>query len=551
MKLPSDNAAGSAGAERPARYLRRTPRGGSVRTDSPALRRQAELVRGLAAQVGADIVETHISWVLLAGEDAWKIKKALRLPFLDFSTPALRRYYCEEECRLNDRFAPGLYLGVAAVTGRWPGRLGAGDARQATVQAVPATQWWQLLRSGADVGDAHAALDPQIQGEPLDWAVHMRRFPDSALVSHRLQAGLLRPEEVDAIADRLAHWHAQASRERPDPDHGSPRQRRRLGLAAVRGAAALAPQDESHALLRWVRDESEALSSAWAARQAGGCVCECHGDLHLDNLLWLPHQGAAAFDAVEFAPALRWIDVADDLAFPVMDLAARGRPDLAFRLLVRWLDRSGDHDALRVLRFSLVYRALVRAQVAVLRGDREVAQRYRDGALAWRRGATPKLTLMHGLPGSGKTQLSQQLLEQQGAIRLRSDVERKRLLGLGMFEDSSALHMSVYGPAAGVRTYEVLMQKARTALQAGWPVIIDAAFLRRAERDAAHAMARDLGVDFAIVACEAPHEVLRERVAGRRGDASEADVEALDKLTAAREPLHEEEQAWVTRVWTG
>ena len=185
----------------------------------------------------------------------------------------------------------------------------------------------------------------------------------------------------------------------------------------------------------------------------------------------------------EFDPALRWIDVLDDAAFPVMDFVAHGRHDFAFRFINEWLDRTGDHGGLPALRFSVVYRALVRAQVEHLRSAGSVAARqYFETAQAWTRPGDARLFITHGLPGSGKTFISQHVLEQGGAIRLRSDVERKRLFGLRMLEDSRAKGMNLYGAEATARTYEHLFGMARMALQAGYPVILDAAFLRRAER---------------------------------------------------------------------
>lgn len=465
-------------------------------------------------QLHAEVVETHISWVLLTPQTVWKIKKPVRTAFLDYGTLAARRRCCEEEVRLNARLAPGLYEGVECITGT-PERP---------------------ILDGA--------------GEPIEWAVRMQRFPDSALVGRRLADGQLTPAEVDGLADFIAGFHDAASSACPAPSFGSAQRRREVALAACEGASRALPAAQRQPLSAWLRDEAERLLPCWAARHEAGRVRECHGDLHLDNLLWLP-TGPAAFDAIEFDEALRWTDVIDDIAFPVMDFSARSRADLGWRFLNRWLDRTGDHDALPCLRFAATYRALVRAQVALMRGDAAKARRYGETAWAWTQPGTPRLSLMHGLPGSGKTVVSQQRLERDGAIRLRSDVERKRLYGLGMFDDSLAAGARIYTPEAGQRTYAALLAKARTALQAGWPVILDAAFLRRHERDQARALAQGLKVGFEIVSCEAPLAVLRERVAGRRGDASEADVRALEVLAQAQEPLGEDERAATTVVHTG
>jgi predicted kinase len=251
----------------------------------------------------------------------------------------------------------------------------------------------------------------------------------------------------------------------------------------------------------------------------------------------------AAFDCIEFDPALRWIDVIDDIAFPVMDFSARGRSNFAFRLLNAWLDRTGDHNGLPMLRFSAVYRALVRSQVAHLRGDNGVSgRRYLETAIAWTKAPQRRLVITHGLPGSGKSFESQRLLEREGAIRIRSDVERKRLFGLDMLEDSRAKGLDLYTADATARTYDRLLELARVALQAGYPVVLDAAFLNRSERDAARELAHELQVPFSILACEAPVEVLRARLLARLDDASEADATVLEQLRTSAEPLGADER---------
>ena len=467
----------------------------------------AQLVAALATALSAEVIATHISWVLLAGDHAWKIKKPVRLPFVDYGSLAARRHCCEEEVRLNRRLAPSLYLGVTRITG--------------TAQAP--------------------CLDGP--GEAIEYAVRMRRFAAGALFSEQLAAGALAREQVDLLAALLGDFHGQAPAAAPDSGYGSPEGRRRVALAALGGAGAVATPDEMERLGPWLATQADRLGTLWSERLQSGRVREGHGDLHLDNVVSLAGQ-VAAFDGIEFDPALRWIDVIDDLAFAVMDFAARGRRDFAFRLLNGWLDRTGDHGGVAALRFAAVYRALVRAQVEHLRGPSraEAARRYAAAALSWTQPAAPSLVITHGLPGSGKTFQSQRLLERTGAIRLRSDVERKRLFGLGMLEDSSAHGLDLYTADATRRTYAQLEARARGLLAAGWPVILDAAFLRRGERAAARALADELRVPFAILDCQAPPGGLRERLLARRGDASEADVAVLARLEAVAEPLTGEEQ---------
>lgn len=463
-------------------------------------------VRRLAASLGARCVETHISWVLLAGDRAWKIKKPVRLPFVDYATLEARRRCCEEELRLNRRLAPGLYLGLDTITGT-PGspRLGGG-------------------------------------GPVLDVAVRMHRFAEDDLFSARLAAGRLRPADVDALAALLADFHAHAPAAAGSSGFGTPQRRRATALAACEGASAWLDDAGAAAQLQaWIAAQADGLQAFWEARRQAGRVREVHGDLHLDNLVEL--DGApAAFDGIEFDPALRWIDVLDDIAFTVMDFAARGSRAFAFRLLDGWLEALGEHAAVAGLRFAAAYRALVRAQVMGLRGDAAQACVYARAALDWAAPGRPRLCITHGLPGSGKTWRSQAWLEREGAIRVRSDVERKRLAGLAPLADSRAAGLDLYTGDLTRRTYARLFELAQVALRAGFPVVLDAAFLRRAERDEARALADALRVPFSLLVCEAPDAVLRERLALRRGDASEADAAVLDRLLVGAEPLTPEER---------
>ncbi|HEX7384929.1 MAG TPA: AAA family ATPase, partial [Burkholderiaceae bacterium] len=469
------------------------------------------------------LVETHISWLLLGDTTAYKIKKPVRLPFLDFSTLHARRHFCEEELRLNRRQAGALYLGITRITG--------------SVDAP--------------------ALDGA--GPAIEYAVRMQRFADGSLLADHARAGTLAARDIDRLAERLAALHDAAPVAGADSGYGSPARRRSAALAALDGAAALAPpryRAELDALRRWLAAEADRLEPRWRARVAAGRVREGHGDLHLANVVLLDDE-PVPFDAIEFDPALRWIDVVDDAAFVVMDLFAHERRDLGWRFLDAWLAHAGDHAALPLLRHAIVYRALVRAQVGLLR-ERQGATPEGPGPAAYldvalhvaQAAADARLAIAHGLPGAGKSQVARQLLERAGALRLRSDVERKRLFGLAALDDSGG---AIYAADATERTYARLAALAREALAAGLRVIVDAAFLRRAERDAFAALARECGVPFAILDCRAPLALLRERVAARharRDDASEADLAVLERLAVAAEPLAADEQAAALAVDT-
>jgi aminoglycoside phosphotransferase family enzyme/predicted kinase len=495
----------------------------------------AALARSLETATGAPVerVETHLSWLLLTRDRAFKIKKPLTLPFADFASLEVRRHCCEEEVRLNARLAPTIYLGVDAITG--------------------------------SVDAPHFGGD----GATIEYAVRMRRFAPGALFSQRLAAGTLTAGDIDRLAERIAHFHAAAPRAAQDSDWGTPAARAVAALQAFDGCAVLAPDHVlGCATLRpWLDAQAVQLAPLWAARRAAGRVRECHGDLHLANVL-VDGDEVLAFDGIEFAPSLRWIDVIDDAAFAAMDLQAHGRPDLAWRYANAWLDQAGEHAGVAAWRYAVVYRALVRAHVGFIRAAqrREAGLRGVDAgagevspaaylAVAVRAAQRNdrRLLITHGLPGSGKSWLTQHLLERAGALRLRSDVERKRLAGLAPLDDSRARGLEIYDAASTARTYERLLELARVSLQAGQPTIVDAAFLRSDERAPFAALAHELGVPYTILACHAPLALLRERVAARglrRDDASEADLAVLDALHGAAEPLDADERAAAINIDT-
>jgi aminoglycoside phosphotransferase family enzyme/predicted kinase len=480
-----------------------------------ALARSARMVAALRVQLGAELVETHISWVLLGSEYAWKIKKPVRLPFLDGSDLSTRKHWCDEELRLNRRLAPTLYLNVVPITGTF---------------AAPRL-----------VADSDAASNA------IEYAVRMRRFPADALLSERLAAGTLQPTELDQLARRVAAFHQHAARASPGTPFGEPAQIEHAVLQVLSSLSALVGDAACAGLQAWVQGQARVLQATWLQRKASGMVIEGHGDLHLVNAVWLDGE-ATAFDCIEFDPALRWIDAQADVAFTMMDLLAHDRAAWAWRFLNVYLDDSGDHAGLATLRFYLVYRALVRALVACLRADPlKRGPDYLGLAQSLTAARDPRLLITHGLSGSGKSHVSRGLIEQAHAVRLRSDVERKRLAGLPADADSfAAVPGGIYDSAMTQRTYAHLRRQAAVALRAGWRVIIDAAFLRRAERDDFRALARELGVPFTLLHCHAPTEVLRERVRERRvraDDASEADESVLMRQLEHAEGLQPDELA--------
>ena len=477
-----------------------------------------------------ELLETHISWVFLAGDYAYKVKKPVSFAFLDFSTLAKRRFYCDEELRLNRRTAPALYLEV-----------------------LPVADTPQGLRVGGD-------------GAPVEYALRMRRFPQEALADAVARRGELSARHVDALAAVIAEFHSGIPPAR-EADYGSPQRVAATALASFEQIAKLAAADGVLLadLRAWTGGENERLAGVFSARRRQGFVRECHGDLHLGNIVLLD-GGPVPFDCIEFDPALRWIDVTNEIAFLVMDLLEHGLAAAAWRLLNAYLEATGDYAGVRVLRYYLVYRAMVRALVACIRehqpgsaaaqgrAHREFGT-YLALARSLSRAGQPALLVMHGVSGSGKTVVSQKLLEQLGAVRVRSDIERKRLHGLAAGARTHAeVRGGIYAPESTRLTYDRLAQAARDVLASGYHAIVDATFLALDERDAFRALARDAGAGFLIVACEAAEDVLRERVAKREAaasDASEAGVAVLERQLATREPLAADEVGCAVRVDTG
>ena len=480
----------------------------------------------LQADTGKPVVlkETHISWILLSGQLAYKLKKPVHLPFADFSTLALRKHFCEEEVRLNRRLAPLQYLGVVPICG--------------TVNAP---------RIGGG-------------GEPIDYAVCMQRFAPGALLSEKLVAGDLRPEYLDRLANRIAIFHRQAPVALPVSSTRGIERVVQPVLEVLKQLQADCDTSSIVAVRAWVDQQVVTLREAWLQRRRSGAVRECHGDLHLANTVLIGDE-VTAFDCIEFSPDLRWIDVISDVAFFTMDLNAHGRSDLAFRFLDAYLQRTGDYAGVQVLRFYEVYRALVRALVYRVRlqsvgaASPAVDPDYLGCArrLVQTAGGAGRLLITHGLSGSGKSTLARRLVETAGAIRLRSDVERKRLFGLDALQRSAEQSVDIYTREATQRTFERLRECARTALQAGYPVIVDSAFLQRAERRAFQTLAAELGVPFAILHCRASEAQLRQRLADRNAggtDASEANATVLEYQMATQDPLDGDERAAALEVFT-
>ena len=479
------------------------------------------------------VIETHISWVLLTGPYAYKIKKPVQFGFLDFSSLSLRQQYCEEELRLNLRFAPQVYETVIGVTGSIDQpRLGG-------------------------------------KGEVIEYMVKMRQFSQQNLLIHLAEKNSLLPSHIDEMAEVIARHHRLATHASVNMVYGTVKS---ISKWVNENFIQVWPLLKDRKLIdRFVelQDWSEReLEKCWryiGVRKRNGFVRECHGDLHLGNMVLIDNQ-LTLFDCIEFNPELRWIDVISEVAFVVMDLQQHCSPELARRFINRYLQQTGDYAGLKMLRYYLVYRALVRAKVAALRtqqafistdeaseiwkevgGYMELAQHYIHSC-------QPIIILMHGLSGSGKSTLASKLAEGLGAFQIRSDIERKRLHGYTALDNTeSDQDQGIYTTDATQKTYARLGELAETVVNAGYKVIVDASFLRYGQRVKFRHLAKILGVPCVIVDCTAPDNMLKERVVKRaqlENDPSEATVRVLEKQFANREPLKHKECGFTVSVDT-
>ncbi len=479
------------------------------------------------------LIETHISWVFLTGTYAYKVKKPMDYGFLDFTTLDKRKFFCEEEVRLNRRLAPDIYLDVVPITG--------------TPQAPV-------------VGG---------EGEPFEYAVKMRQFNPQTL--DKLPADAPEWEGyLDQLANKIADFHLNHT-DKTDAgmDYGHP---------DVIYAPVQQNFDQIRPLLSdpkelqqlqylegWAESTFQRLRDLMESRDKNGFVLEGHGDMHLGNVTVLNGE-VTLFDCIEFNDSFRWRDVYSDLGFLLMDLEDRGLKGQGYRVLNTYLEHTGDFEGLALLPFYKAYTAMVRCKIALFtmgapgiseamrEAERAKYRRYMDLAESYMAVPARFMIITHGVSGSGKTTISSHLLQRLGAIRLRSDVERKRLFGLKPLDKTeSALDAGIYTAEASSKTYDLMAQEAEALLKIGQAVILDATFLRQSQREQMEEVASEQGVPFAIVDCKAPEgkieEWLEQRAAEAK-DAAEANVDVMHHQLEAAEPFTAEELSHVVALAT-
>jgi aminoglycoside phosphotransferase family enzyme/predicted kinase len=468
---------------------------------SEALSREPDQAAALAfldkdvTRGGTKRVDTHASIVYLAQDRVLKIKRAVRLPFLDYSTLEKRKLACEAELAVNRRFAPDIYRRV-----------------------VPITR-------------GHAGPEIDGDGPAIEWAVEMARFDDNKTFDHLARAGHLQPERAEALADVLRDAHRSADVSdgaswlasiAPIIDRNTQKFRARCGLDRETVERL---HELSHLHLEANRPRLEARATA-------GLVRRCHGDAHLGNVVLIDDK-PVLFDAIEFDPVIATTDILYDLAFPLMDLVHFGLQPGANRLFNRYLqaDWQESADALAVLPLFLSVRAAIRAHVLFTRCEQSpddtedaiAAKSYFDLALKCLEPARPALIAIGGKSGTGKSLLARDaaplVAPAPGAVLLRSDVIRKELQGV---EAHVALPQSAYTPDVTAQVYRTLYDRARQVIAQGFSVILDAAFLRADERDELATEARDVNADFRPLFLDAKFAVRLKRIASRRHDASDA-----------------------------
>jgi uncharacterized protein len=452
-----------------------------------------------------ELLQTHVSYVFLTGDYVYKVKKPVNYGFLDFSTLEKRQHFCHEELRLNKRGAADLYLEVVSI---------------------------------GQSGDSFSLGS----GEPVEYAVKMKQFPQNALLSEMFDRGDVTTKTMEDLARVVATFHANSDSNDHIRTYGTVEKiRQAFDENYDQSAGFVAMLADGGPQTQKQFDETKAYSDRIFAEKAdlfvdrvkADKIRECHGDAHLRNIaLW--NGAITLFDCIEFNEPFRFVDTMYDLGFICMDLDARKRPDLANALLNAYLEQTGDWEGLQVLPLYLSRQAYVRAKVtSFLLGDPSVPDAVKQDAantaadyykLSWDYTApkTGKLIVMAGLSGSGKSTTAKQLAQKHNAIHLRSDAVRKHLGGISVEERGDA---ELYGPEMTQKTYDRLLSLGKTLVETGYTVILDAKYDRVALRAGA------IAAGATILHCDAPAEVLASRVAARTGDIADATPEVLAQQT--------------------
>ena len=471
-----------------------------------------------------EMIQTHVSYVLLTGDYAYKIKKPVNFGFLDYSTLELRQHFCNEELRLNQRGAGEIYLEI-----------------------LPITQTDTQFQLGEN-------------GEPVEYTLIMHQFPQDALFLSLFERGELTETLMEELGRVVATFHALSPTSDRIKTFGEPDQVRKAfdenfeqTEKYIGGPQTQAQFDDTKQYSeRFFGEYRELLNS----RITNNWIRECHGDLHLRNICLLQNK-ILLFDCIEFNEPFRFVDVMFDIAYAVMDLEARQRPDLANAYLNTYVEEIGDWEGLQVLPLYLNRQSYVRAKVTSFLLDdpgvpwtekekaKETASHYYKMAWQYTKPRQGKLILMSGLSGSGKSTIAKKLARRMGAIHIRSDAVRKHLGGVPLYEKGGA---DLYSPEMTEKTYKRLLELGIKLAATGYSVILDAKYDREALRQDAIAQSQSHDLPLQILQCSAPESVLRDRLNSRSGDITDATADLLASQIAAAEPFAEAELAYVTTL---
>ncbi len=496
-----------------------------------------------------ELIETHISYVILTGPYAYKIKKSINLGFLDFSTLEKRLYYYHEELRLNARLAPDIYLAVVPIIG---------------------------TESSVCFTDPETVPD---SNKIIEYAIKMKQFPQHMQLDRMLDKDTLNLNHIEKLARMVARFHQQTPVASEKDHFGEPEciyKPIKINFSQIRALSIHQKvKDQLDTLENYSNSAFKKIRPQLIQRKQDGFIRECHGDLHLRNLVFMEPQ-VYAFDRIEFEPEFRWIDTINDIAFLIMDLHHRKRYDFAQRILTIYLEVTGDYQGVSLLSYYLIYRAMVRAKVEAITASQlkqgsaaeKVAEKafydYIQLASSYLKSDNPILIITHGLSASGKSTLTEPLIEKLSAIRIRSDVERKRLYGISTvseaqntyFQESDAqesyadFNQGIYDKESSNKTYQHLADMAEQVLDGGYSVIIDAAFLKFQQRQLFQQLAKKKKIPFIIIEFKASPDTLRTRIKSRKKDISDADSAVLEQQLLYYKPIKDEEHNHVITVDT-
>jgi aminoglycoside phosphotransferase family enzyme/predicted kinase len=477
------------------------------------------------------LIETHVSWVILTGKYAYKIKKPVNFGFLDFSTLEKRKHFCEEELRLGQQFAAEIYLTIVPITG--------------------------------------TLNHPQINGTGpiLEYAIKMLEFPQENLLSTLLKQGRLTENIIDQLSTLIAEFHKKTPVAAKESRFGQPNE---VHAPTKQNFEQIAPlltkPDDIKQLKRletWSEQQFKHFHRLFQARKNQGFIRDCHGDLHLANIIFYNNK-PILFDRLEFNEDFRWTDVIADLAFLVMDLTEKKQTGFANQLVNTYLHYTEDYAGLALLPYYLVYRAVVRAKIALFRlkheklsseEEKEIQNAYYNFinlAESYTQLTKPSLIITYGFSGSGKTTVAKACVKYCGAIQINSDIIRKRLFDIPLHGRShSNLNSGIYTVEATKETYKKLADLAEIIVKAGFTVIVDASFLQHSQRTYFYSLAKRMKIPFYILHCQVNDTEIEQRIKHRLNNPkriSEADLSILTEQKKNNEPLTSLEEEHVLLI---